>query len=456
MKKRFLVFLLSLMVILSFSACSKSEEKNVSNDLPTEAVVENENSEVETSKPVEESELTYVFLDELYPDLKDNKVFYCLNENLFSYVTPDEYMGLMNFDGTVLNEPEEDFYCTYGSDDVIVAWSVNSRNVRVFDKDAKLLFTTEAPEGYSVYGYSDGQLGFIDENDEPYYLFYDIFSDETNPTVFEISEETIPDLLTCSLFCNGYYRVTSLGESTDDNGNKGAIGTIDNKHDSHMYYDKDGNYLYALNDNTVTADGWVGVCTADVDSEEIFSEGVYNVNTGEYKQISEDYSDFYTYFDNGNIFFSDGNYVLLYDENSETEEEESYFCRVYDFNKERYITDKYAYISIKGYLSGNKYSSAQRLDDKWTYIDIVDEKEIDSYYDDTSDFSNGYAVVIEDGKAYIINEKFEKVAELDGEYDYASLSFCYSSKIGRNIFTLEKRDEDGNLTLARILYVDLY
>lgn len=73
---------------------------------------------------------------------------------------------------------------------------------------------------------------------------------------------------------------------------------------------------------------------------------------------------------------------------------------------------------------------------QWGYIDH-EGKEL-ALYEDASAFSHGYAVVIENGNAYLINESFEKIEE----YGAADRVSCYGELLG-----IEK---DNVLSLYRI------
>ena len=86
-------------------------------------------------------------------------------------------------------------------------------------------------------------------------------------------------------------------------------------------------------------------------------------------------------------------------------------------------------------LDMNTYWLVQK-GERWGYIDHEGNEM--AMYDDATAFSDGYALVIESGEAYLINERFEKVEECGAAVRVTS----FGELLGReedNVLYLMKR-----------------
>ena len=93
----------------------------------------------------------------------------------------------------------------------------------------------------------------------------------------------------------------------------------------------------------------------------------------------------------------------------------------------------------------------ENTDEKWGYIKYDDLSHTGEWYDDASAFCNGYAVVIKDGKGWIINEKFEKVSdEFEAESAYAIHDYITTSDLnGESVFFVKQGGEYHKLTIDK-------
>ena len=95
---------------------------------------------------------------------------------------------------------------------------------------------------------------------------------------------------------------------------------------------------------------------------------------------------------------------------------------------------KYAYITMN---EGDRWLVSDG--DKWGYIDM-DGNQL-AMYDDASDFSNGYAFVMEDGIAYLIDKDFNKLEEVgaaDSVARYGDLLATRSEENGITLYVVER------------------
>ncbi|MBR5359259.1 MAG: WG repeat-containing protein, partial [Lachnospiraceae bacterium] len=74
------------------------------------------------------------------------------------------------------------------------------------------------------------------------------------------------------------------------------------------------------------------------------------------------------------------------------------------------------------YRDGNKYG----------YLDLKG-KPLKDTYDDATDFVNGYALVIKEGKARIINDKFEEVEEINAATDVESAGDVFTVTADKDV-----------------------
>lgn len=145
----------------------------------------------------------------------------------------------------------------------------------------------------------------------------------------------------------------------------------------------------------------------------------------EYTPDGDDYT--YPWMD---PFYYDGGYVYNYGSKVVLKSEDGYALLDLDKLSEKVQLVKFDFIK----LSNEKYWLVSS-NDKWGYCDH--DGNIVGLYEDASAFYNGYAMIIENGIAYLIDAQLNKVGEI-GEADAVS-------QIG-SLFSIEK---NGN----RMLYI---
>ena len=117
---------------------------------------------------------------------------------------------------------------------------------------------------------------------------------------------------------------------------------------------------------------------------------------------------------------------------------------VYDVENGKYMTD-YDYQSIgMGEYGINKYILASDADgEKWGYLD-ENFQFVGEWYDDATSFTNGVALITEDGKMYAINEDFEKISdpiEGDGGFTNPRGDYAVIYKNDKKYITEIKRNK---------------
>ncbi len=201
----------------------------------------------------------------------------------------------------------------------------------------------------------------------------------------------------------------------------------------------DGKALRFSTLATPNDEGWADAFLRD-DTLKRGSKGFYNVKTGEFIEWTLTDSVLMGYFtaDNGSTIcaVTDGKAKNIFgkDDNNNP------FYRIFDLKTKNWATEEtYYYVGPFGY---RKYVLVRSMDGKWGYIDNEDMSETE-WFDDASDFCNGYAVVINGGKAHLINEKFEQVSE---EFDALGASVAqqdyleYSDLDGKAVFFVTMSD----------------
>ena len=126
---------------------------------------------------------------------------------------------------------------------------------------------------------------------------------------------------------------------------------------------------------------------------------------------------FYNYGSNM-VFVVDGKNILVdFSRNSNPENETK------DLNMSEVVTAVYDYIS----MADEKYWLVQS-DNRWGYIDH-DGNEA-AMYDDAGSFSNGHALVLEDGEAWLIDTDFNKLEDLGEADSVASMGELFMVTVG--------------------------
>ncbi len=156
----------------------------------------------------------------------------------------------------------------------------------------------------------------------------------------------------------------------------------------------------------ITASLWVKKDNDEYDN--MYKKGFYNVKTGEFIEytLTDEFSTQFFTVDNGSSKCTvTGSKALVkvgQDDNGAA------IRRIYDLKTRNWASEKY-YNGVMAFGYG-KYVLAKSSDGKWGYINSEDMSETE-WFDYASEFCNGYAIVINNGKAHLINEKFEQVSE---------------------------------------------
>lgn len=188
---------------------------------------------------------------------------------------------------------------------------------------------------------------------------------------------------------------------------------------NHGYYITGSNYIevgylkvYDTEDNHVAAINYFNL-SVDEDGKVNIAENTYNE--------SNDYRGFYV--DGGYlwnygphmVFIVDGKNVLV-DFSQNTGD-----AKILD--SDEIVTAVYDYIA----MADEDYWLVQS-GDQWGYIDH-DGNEI-AMFEDTGGFVKGYALVIEDGEVWLINEDFEKLESLGQADTVSAMGELYSVTVG--------------------------
>lgn len=180
------------------------------------------------------------------------------------------------------------------------------------------------------------------------------------------------------------------------------------------------NHGYYVAGSTVGEAGWIAMCS---DSYEFLGEcDLYNlqpdpqqgfVNSDNFYN-GEETNSFRGFYHDGAFFYNYGpNMVWIMGDQDVLVDFSLYPGMTFDTVDNRIVKAVYDRIL----MSDEAYWLVQR-GDQWGYIDH-DGNEV-GMFEDASEFYQKYALVIENGSAYVINERFEKVQEL-GEADSVSI-----------------------------------
>lgn len=173
--------------------------------------------------------------------------------------------------------------------------------------------------------------------------------------------------------------------------------------------------------SSIGTDGWVlGMFFAvDYDSYDIkinYKWGLYNIDTKQIafihpSDVTSDTMSDYVCSEEGQNFswkWADSNLRTVTVNNMmliDFENDGTY--SVWNVAEDRYMTsDQYSYVDLTAYKTAPILACK---DDKWGYLD--DNFEVLSWFDDASDFSGDYALVVKDGGVYVIDRELNIISD---------------------------------------------
>ena len=136
--------------------------------------------------------------------------------------------------------------------------------------------------------------------------------------------------------------------------------------------------------------------------------------------------------------------VALSEENSDADKS---LFRIFSLESGDYLTeDAYLYVN----LGLQKYILVQNTEQKWGYLNNDTFRHEGEWFEDASDFCNGYAMVHKDGKEFLINENLEIVSEgFEGER--ASVAYTdYVDAYKENMFPVFRVYDGENYHIATV------
>lgn len=206
-------------------------------------------------------------------------------------------------------------------------------------------------------------------------------------------------------------------------------------------YESDGKSVVFMN-NVPNKDGWIccGLNTIITDGDTInvdeaaWEYGFYNIDSGEFVP------------DSGNscAYFADENGCQLITVQNDMAavnggDSDNPVYSLFDLKKQDKVNDKtYKYVSSG--LKSDKYVLVKNMQDELGYIDGTTFEECGQWYEDATDFCNGYALVKTDGKVYLIDEKMQICSEgIEGDDILAQNdSYEYSDLAGKSLFYVKQ------------------
>jgi len=458
MKKKVLSLLMCLSIVATMVGCTSSEVAPAEAASTETAEATETPTPIPTEEPEPEPEYVEAYILELPNDdfnNADRNIVW--NSNIFSYQNAEGNWGVINAAGMALIEPEESTLYGYRcDDDTVIMISEKNNTITAYDKNGNEFVNESIPEGYNFYGYSDGLFVFY-SNDSSYIIEYANENGKWDRSIL-IDQDYIPGLYSISIPVNGTFRITSnmVVEFAENRGVFGIIGYADYDSDFNctfqMCYTEDGNYIQPFSgNNCVNPDGWIGANQIAPDTLEMLSAGFYNINTQEFVAAPYDgFNYFSTYGYNGERYVVADHYVDIC-ENIDGESTERQ--RIFDLNKGDFIGDEYMSITLGDFLE-NKYILVENFDEKWGYCDH-DMNPVSGFWDDATNFQNGYALINIDGMEYVINEDFEIVSETGFEAEVASgYSNTFGYSFAKGLYSMRTEDEEGNILTQKILVVN--
>ena len=206
--------------------------------------------------------------------------------------------------------------------------------------------------------------------------------------------------------------------------------------------------------NNTNKEGWVRASIFDVGADRYGSPrflgdtgraGFYNLLTQEFIETPGDRDARCYYFttENGSskCTVSDSRAAVAVDvEGNAASDENAIAYRLFDLRTGEWANDDlYTGIKAFGY---HDYVLVKSLDNKLGYIKDDDMTRVGEWYDDATSFCNGYALVVKNRKAHLIDENFKVVSkDISGDTVAAVVDyFEFSDLEGRSVFFVRERD----------------
>lgn len=254
----------------------------------------------------------------------------------------------------------------------------------IYDRDLNLI---KADSLYTMTDYRDGCIVLVAGDDNP--IIYN-----TERGLDSAFMSALP-----TAFGSSYGMMTGLFDFDGERYN--IYNVAEDKFDCEKYDD----YLIYFY-SSPNKEGWTLAYFGEVDNGGKYC--FYNVNTKEMIEWPETGKMGFRAYKEKNgaqCAVLDGR-IAIYNSEAET-------YRIYDIQKNDYLTGEYKYCDLAYY----DYLLCNNLDDKWGYLKNSDLSEVGEWHDDATNFCNGYALVTDGGKARFIDENMQVVSE---EFDAES------------------------------------
>lgn len=401
-KQKWIIGVLLGLLTLSLMACGDNDD--ISNETTTQA--ENET----TTQEEQESKFSYSIISKEYNG-------YPLNDKLIAELKDGKY-GVITYNGELVIDYQYDGYMSnlYDGSFVLTKEVSDDESYDVlFDKEGNQLFSTESVPYASITSYSDGLLqlsaSFVDAGWGV--RFYNGLND------FSLIEKGyFSKLMDGSAYNNGMI-VVMAGSSSG-----AKFGILDTNGEPVF-----PQLSFMVNQSYCVSDEGYVVGT----DMQTYSSVVYNVNTGKMYYLDDEIKTWIwdKVIGGGKIVVYGDGYMIV-----NTNEESDNLYAAYHI-EQGFLTDEiYSHIGLFASMENrNKYTLISNEDDsKWSYLD-ENFREIGTWYDDATDFYNGFAIIKDsDGLLYFINEQFEKVSE-----GFEGMGACLYSEIG--YFGIKKAED---------------
>lgn len=332
------------------------------------------------------------------------KTFYGLVDESGNVAIPVEYDMLMVGDGAVFGYQIQN----------------NQFHNVVFNTKLAEVFSWDS-ERYRIHAVNDGVATFAEDAYSDRYIYHNL---KAEPDDFIDPSDYFEDYNAGSVFNNGYAMCFAAKEA------KGLRTSyfIDRYGKFKPFYFKpvyssmripvmSKKYINGL--IPLETDGWMLYEVPPIYAQALklpgghTQLGFYNINAGQILAFPDGYGEEYDWIAvpgspaNTDAFVVQG-YALWSNLKPANPNVPEY--RIFDINDVRMVTDEsYSYVELTDLRRKSGHILVQRMDGKWGFISERFHPE--EFYDDATNFYNGYALVCQDGGIYVINDRFEIVSE---------------------------------------------